>query len=151
MRSSRRHFRRLGWCGLAVSALLLALQVATYFWTLRWATAGGRDTCAISRGALTAQWGPLTPNDTIKVAPGLTLSHRQWPMLWKPLMRSIPGGPRTSVVVPFWLLLCGLAPLAGALLWLGKPVPPGLCGVCRYDLRGLAPGTRRCPECGATM
>ena len=66
-------------------------------------------------------------------------------------MSAAPG-----LVAPVVLAVLLLASLAGvALLWLGlrgrRVDDHPLCRRCRFDLTGLPPDSRRCPECGADL
>ena len=55
----------------------------------------------------------------------------------------------TTVHIPLWLPFLLIALPTGFLLYSDrKQNRPGLCAVCRYDLRGLPETTAKCPECG---
>ena len=52
------------------------------------------------------------------------------------------------VSMPLYLPFLLIALPTGFLFYRDRKARPGLCAICRYDLRGLPETTMRCPECG---
>lgn len=57
--------------------------------------------------------------------------------------------PWWTIVFPLWLPFLLIALPTGYLCYRDRKAKPGLCAVCRYDLRGLPETTMKCPECGS--
>lgn len=51
-----------------------------------------------------------------------------------------------TIIVPFWMPLCGAVALTVLAWWPWKRRRPGCCRRCGYDLTGNTSGV--CPECG---
>ena len=62
-----------------------------------------------------------------------------------------PGRGRMWITFPLYLPFLLIALPTGFLFYRDRKVRPGLCAICRYDLRGLPETTMRCPECGACV
>src|SRR5690606_16427710 len=84
-------------------------------------------------------------------------------VLWRPILeiRSPPAPmdpkgppissgrypPRLTVLLPLWIPSLLMAVVSAILFRVSRDVSEEHCSCCRYDLRGLRPGTP-CPECG---
>jgi len=94
---------------------------------------------------------PAVPTIIHAVALGNSIRRRDrefpnWPFVL-PLRPIWPGFAVNTVfyAAVLWLLIA--APFA---LRRRRRIRRGLCPKCAYDLRGSAPGSTACPECGAT-
>ncbi len=55
-----------------------------------------------------------------------------------------------EVVVPIWMPLVAIGAATAYLWWTDRrPIPPGHCQKCGYNLTGNVSG--RCPECGTAV
>jgi hypothetical protein len=142
--------RRLFHVASAVSLLLLVAVAKLWAWTQigaeRWVTLDPfRETSVTSvDGRVIVVWMDravvgLKPTAFQQLGVG-GVGLRRW---------EFPGGlALRQVIVPHWLLCLAVGVLPAAWTYRhlrARPVPPGHCRRCGYDLRA---SPARCPECG---
>lgn len=75
---------------------------------------------------------------------GLALPRGSWGSIFGSGALGVPG--LWALWIPVWLLIVLPAIPLSWLLLRRRPIPPGHCRKCSYDLRGNVSGV--CPECG---
>ncbi len=142
--------RVLKWAGLVVCALIVVAWVVSQ----RWAVTGGGDGWwfACCGGNLEADISPACLADGWDLdVYSATFADADWDLDWPLYASGKKGGlPWTTVHVPIWMVLAGVAILT-AILWCRDPrcIPPGYCRKCGYDLTSNMSGV--CPECGTAI
>ncbi len=150
-----KRFRRWLFNGLAVLSLLLCvatiiLWVRSVFYVDQVVSGTGPWRWLIKLGHATLQIGRSRANGT---APGFVwyaspsaIFHERIPMTPHPwFFHYVRNGTGWAVSIPIWF--CVTMPLLVVLadLYRRRPLRPGLCTTCGYDLRATP---NRCPECG---
>jgi len=168
MPRTRRKRRMLKWAGLVLSLLIAVAWAVSLRWYLRYFKAieeaprftivpGAQYGIVIVR----SNSGELVQYRTVKLSSGY-LGYGTWVCLprdlgwhatrirpasprWKPLY--YPSTAGTQVFIPLWIPFLIVAIPTG-LLWYRdrRPIPPGHCQKCGYNLTGNVSGV--CPECG---
>ncbi len=137
--------RRWCTCLMAIVGVLWLVTLATYFFI----PIGPRNAIAFAGGGAHWHWSEGLIPKPFEFRCGF----------WERGMPLANFGSSTSFwpkarqghhSVPFWPLLFVLA-VPTAALWVArpKPLPPGLCAKCSYDLTGNVSGV--CPECGTAV
>jgi hypothetical protein len=135
--------------GVAISALLAAMLLASFVWTVEWNVR--RPTCDawLADGALALTWWRPSPG-LILDARGFYISRHTGgyqPIRW---VQTRATGAEISVAVPLWLpLLLSTVVTALPLRRPPRATLRGRCSTCGYDLTGNTSG--RCPECGTAV
>ncbi len=72
-----------------------------------------------------------------------------WAYLWAWRWPVVLVGGKWDFIVPLWIPLAAIG-IPTILAWRrDRPIPPGHCRTCRYDLTGNESGV--CPECGTAV
>ena len=161
----------LKWSGLTLSVLIFALWLPSGWWGFSLTRLAGTDSSSVPAYNRDKAWkiGIYSGSLSVLVARDAKYGAQPewfWSWSWdepRSLVHVTGGhGPAwywrfrrfTTTnslfwTIPLWLpfLLIGLP--TGFLFFRDHKVRPGLCAVCRYDLRGLPVTTSKCPECGS--
>jgi hypothetical protein len=156
MRRPLRFVRMLKWAGTLASAFALILMMLSLKMSFAWWDKGVRHGVVVTAGAVAFVWVPVFPAGFNSFqTPGFSLTGDPWDNAmysWSQYAEWPKSGwswPARYVTVPLWQIFLALL-LPSSLLWrTDRPVPPGHCRKCRYNLAGNT--TRRCPECGTAI
>ena len=146
MRAPSRTRRIAKWAGLVVCVVILATWAVSTVATV--AYLAPRWQAGLVGGMVKAWWTRSSMEELppLWIAEFTEFDHG----VALPGVRNLPRD-HVSVVVPFWMLLAGVA-IPTALLWhrdgRRDRRRPGHCQRCGYDLRG---SKKVCPECGTAI
>lgn len=136
--------------------LLVAVGVASHWYSIEWRTPGRAFSIGISQLSLLAAYDPSGFEDCgcgVEWHYQLAGLNVEKPCLEGEIAPDIICLPELEMdadggyfILPLWCLLAAVA-LPLALTGRRYRRIPGLCHRCRYDLRGNVSGV--CPECGA--
>ena len=158
------------WSGLTLCVLIFALWLASGWYEFDYALTFGQQPArfvsirVMASSAVIVHLSPPPPDP-----PSAHLSHGsplqfplssrtsaitiwrndatfQWWWRWSFWSEALPNGGIFRI--PLFVPLLITATISGFLFYRDRKVRPGLCAVCRYNLRGLPPTTSKCPECG---
>ena len=117
------------------------------------------DLFCLAHGMASAHW--TTGQDRPDREPKAAFEFRCVPAQCSPGWYWIPSGSwyssttlsesasHHSLIFPLYLPFVLIALPTGFLFYRDRKARPGLCAICRYNLRGLPETTMKCPECGS--
>jgi hypothetical protein len=127
--------RVLKWVATSLCLAVVLMWAASARWIIVHTAPSGE--LGIAAGCAYSYWGQFMFTGWRLYPPS---SKVKW---WIDIQRGRDG---TMLHVPLWIPCLMLAALSVALWWRDRPMPPGRCFICGYDLTGNVSGT--CPECG---
>jgi hypothetical protein len=141
----------MGWFVLGWAVAFAGVWVASRWWfiDIRWH--GSRVTFAIGMQYVDT-YPASTPQSLEYSTRSNTMSVPWMWWFWERHNFISAGKPFFGVTFPGWFIPGVLAGVGGPLLRSGiiaRRARIGFCKKCRYDLRGLPPGSP-CPECGTS-
>jgi hypothetical protein len=144
------------WAGLVTVAVIVAVYVASAWWSAWLTDAASMRSAGITAGAIFVQSNTGAATGGYVPPPGLH-ARREPPrsgivadFIWLPMPAG--GASFAGAVVPLWIpLIIVAAPTC--LIWradrrAARLAMVGRCSKCGYDHHSLAADTK-CPECGA--
>lgn len=159
----RRSHRVLTWIGIVTCSLILTVGAVSLRWAIRWRASSGDFGISVRCGAVFFSrdagpfqgtvnyipWGDIGPLGFARASGPNRFTARvrigtgiDWPP-----PSDLSARTRRYVAIPLWMPLVALVIPTTALWWRDRrPIQPGRCGNCGYDLTGNVSG--RCPECG---
>ncbi len=142
------------WTGVIVSVLLIGLFALSMKYQVDWRNTGESVRVTLWSGHLFYRRYPVA--NGLAPPPGWTAWRiPQSASLWRP--EAVPFRPPRlywksgafELQLPLWILFVIAASATVVLWWRDRPIPPGHCQHCGYNLTGNVSG--RCPECGQAV
>lgn len=142
------------WGGAAATVLLIAIWVASGWWSVGWTSRNGVFFGAgVGLIACGISFRSPTPIDRIGFS---TFEHSQYTLFWWDPLFGNPDPQVAVTLIPLWIpTLCvfTVTTIAWRLNFLARQreriARLNLCPACGYCRAGIA-GDAKCPECGET-